>query len=267
MAENTKISWATHTFNPWIGCQKVGPACDGCYAEEMDQRWWGGSHWGPHAERKRTAPANWRPPLKWERQAILTGDRPRVFCLSLGDWADTAVPLRWQLDLAADVIVPTPHLDWLLLTKRIGNAPAMLRAMFPVGVPKNVWIGITVANQAEADRDIPRLLTLKRVWGISIVFLSVEPMLGPIVLRPEWLAGLDWILCGGGSGRCRERLPLSWPRALLEQTRGTDCAFHMKQLAEVEYPKTFRQFDLFPADLRVRELPLAARAEPQGASA
>jgi protein gp37 len=257
MGSDTKISWATHTFNPWIGCQKVGPACDGCYAEDLDARYWGGSHWGPHAERKRTAPANWRQPLKWERQAVASGTRPRVFCLSLGDWADNAVPDAWRADLAA-LIVATPHLDWLLLTKRIGLAEGMLRTMFPAGVPASVWIGITVANQEEADRDIPRLIALNAVLGISIIFLSVEPMLGPIVLRPDWLEHLDWILCGGGSGRCRERLPLSWPRALLAQTRGTACAFHMKQLAEVEYPRTFRQFDLFPADLRVRELPRRA---------
>ena len=32
MAENTKIEWCDHTFNPWIGCTKVSPACDNCYA-------------------------------------------------------------------------------------------------------------------------------------------------------------------------------------------------------------------------------------------
>lgn len=27
MSANTKIEWADHTFNPWIGCTKVGPGC------------------------------------------------------------------------------------------------------------------------------------------------------------------------------------------------------------------------------------------------
>lgn len=287
MAENTKISWATHTFNPWIGCTKVGPPCDGCYAEELDKRYWGGVHWGAGAPRKRTAPGNWRQPLKWERQAVAAGTRPRVFCASLADWADNEVPDEWRVDLAA-LILTTPHLDWLLLTKRIGNAAKMLPAMFPQGVPANVWAGITVADQAEADRDVWRLLQLKQQLGITIAFLSIEPMLGPIDLRrlstlhfrgaevlnaltgrlsgmfggfcPTTLPALDLIFVGGESGRNPRHMPLSWPRALLEQTRGTGCAFHMKQLSQADYPKNYRTFDLFPADLRVRELPAGVAA-------
>ena len=52
MAENTKIEWADHTFNPWMGCTKVSPACDNCYAENlMDTRYgrvrWVGDHGQP----------------------------------------------------------------------------------------------------------------------------------------------------------------------------------------------------------------------------
>jgi protein gp37 len=40
MADTTDIAWADSTFNPWIGCQKVSPACDFCYAEAlMDTRY------------------------------------------------------------------------------------------------------------------------------------------------------------------------------------------------------------------------------------
>ena len=66
MAENSKIEWTHHTFNPWQGCQKVGPGCDHCYAEARDMRFTGGSMWGAHAPRKRTSAANWRQPLKWD---------------------------------------------------------------------------------------------------------------------------------------------------------------------------------------------------------
>ena len=48
MAENTKIEWANHTFNPWFGCQKVGPGCDHCYAEGWAKRS-GLVQWGPEA--------------------------------------------------------------------------------------------------------------------------------------------------------------------------------------------------------------------------
>lgn len=67
MGEVSAIQWTDSTFNPWIGCQKVGPPCDNCYAEALDNRF-GGGHWGPGAPRKRTSVANWREPLNWNRQ-------------------------------------------------------------------------------------------------------------------------------------------------------------------------------------------------------
>src|SRR3954468_1422847 len=95
--ENSKIEWTDHTFNPWIGCQKVSPGCDHCYAEALMDTRWGKVEWGPHGERKRTSEANWKQPLKWARQA--NGRRPRVFCASLADVFDNRVPKEWRLDL------------------------------------------------------------------------------------------------------------------------------------------------------------------------
>lgn len=92
MADNTKIEWADATFNPWIGCTKIGPGCDHCYAEaDFDLR----RHrakWGPGNPRSRTSPANWKMPLQWDRQHAefftVHGRRRRVFCASLGDVFD-----------------------------------------------------------------------------------------------------------------------------------------------------------------------------------
>src|SRR6202011_6098128 len=70
MGEDSKIQWCDHTFNPWIGCQKVSPGCDHCYAERQNaHRKWNGGTWGPHAPRKRTSQATWRNPLRWAKQA------------------------------------------------------------------------------------------------------------------------------------------------------------------------------------------------------
>jgi protein gp37 len=153
MAENSKIEWTNHTFNPWEGCQKVGPGCDHCYAEARDQRFTGGKHWGPGAPRRRTSPANWNQPLRWNKLAQHNAERglprPRVFCASLADVFDNAVPTGWRDDLWA-LIASTPHLDWLLLTKRPGNIAAMLPPSWGAGWP-NVWLGCTVVNQTEAD--------------------------------------------------------------------------------------------------------------------
>lgn len=61
MGETTNISWCDKTFNPWIGCTKVGPACDGCYAEAMMDTRYGRVIWGKPGQRAthvRTAPSN-----------------------------------------------------------------------------------------------------------------------------------------------------------------------------------------------------------------
>lgn len=188
MSENSKIEWCHHTFNPWTGCTKVGPGCDHCYAEGWAKRS-GIVQWGPSAERRRTSEANWRNPLKWNAEAKRLGIRYRVFCASLADVFDNEVPDEWRADLF-DLIARTPNLDWLLVTKRIGNVERMvmdaLRTMFvrtnqePTTWPwANVWLGITVVNQAEADRDIPKLLATPA----AVRFLSAEPLLGPVNLR------------------------------------------------------------------------------------
>lgn len=192
MSEQTNIEWADSTFNPWIGCTKVGPGCDHCYASTMDARkvFKGVTHWGPGVERMRTSDSNWNLPLKWndEHDAFFAkhGRRRRVFCASLADVFDNEVIPSWRADLMM-LIDTTPNLDWLLVTKRIGNAKVMLqdasdllepvhrRLTFPL---PNLWLGATVVNQAEADRDIPKLLKTPA----AIRFLSMEPLLGAVDL-------------------------------------------------------------------------------------
>ncbi|WP_143292922.1 DUF5131 family protein, partial [Burkholderia pseudomallei] len=176
MSENSKIEWCDHTFNPWEGCQKVGPGCDHCYAEARNARFSGGTavNWGPGAPQRRTSPANWRKPMKWNRDGAfyaIHGHRQRVFCASLADVFDNTVDPAWRADLFR-LIADTPNLDWLLLTKRIGNVAAMLREIGIDRLPDNVWIGATIVNQEEADRDIPKLLAVPA----RVRFLSMEPL-------------------------------------------------------------------------------------------
>jgi len=199
MATDSKIEWCDHTFNPWIGCTKVsnaatgGGGCDHCYAEVSTParvlRSKGEETWGAGAPRVRTSEANWKMPLRWNAQHetffAQHGRRQRVFCASLADVFDNAVDPRWRVDLF-DLIAATPNLDWLLLTKRIGNAFHMIetataaqRAVDPgVDVVFNVWLGATIVNQAEADRDIPKLLAVPA----RVRFLSMEPLLRPVNL-------------------------------------------------------------------------------------
>src|ERR1700675_129525 len=98
MAQNSKIEWTDHTFNPWIGCTNVSPGCDHCYAESMSKRY-GWAKWGAGEKRRRTSEANWRKPLLWNRQAEGFSQRRRVFCASLADVFDNQVPDEWRTDL------------------------------------------------------------------------------------------------------------------------------------------------------------------------
>ncbi len=223
MGKNSAISWTDHTFNPWWGCQRVGPGCDHCYAADLDKRT-GGNYWDAGVLPRRTLPANWSKPIRWNRVAKATGIRAKVFCASMADVFDNRVPAEWRADLWA-LIADTPYLDWIIVTKRPGNMLAMLPDNWVRDNATltfyNVWIMATVVNQFEADRDIPKLLDV-RAW---VRGLSIEPQLGPIVIRDDWLDRLDWIINGQESGPQRRPFDEDWTRTLRDQCAGrTDMA-------------------------------------------
>lgn len=85
MGQTTGISWTDHTFNPHIGCAKVHAGCAHCYAERDFDTRRGVAEWGPNGTRIITSSANWKQPLKWNRDAEAVGQRRRVFCASLAD--------------------------------------------------------------------------------------------------------------------------------------------------------------------------------------
>ena len=258
MAENSKIEWTHHTFNPWIGCQKVGPGCDHCYAEAWDARGLQQreSRWGPHADRTRTSAGNWSKPRAWNKAAAGLAERPRVFCASLADVFDnhTSILPEWRADLWA-LIRATPNLDWLLLTKRPGNIAKMLPPDWGDGYP-NVWLGCTVVNQDEADRDVPKLLAVPA----RVRFLSMEPLLGPVDLTElknpavtigehiysaldcdvdpeddEWHgAKIHLVIVGGESGPGARPMHPDWARSLRDQCQAAGVAFFFKQWGEWE---------------------------------
>lgn len=255
MAENSNIEWTHHTFNPWIGCTKVGPGCDHCYAEVWDSRGLQQkeTRWGPHAARTRTSAANWRKPLAWDKAAAAAGERHRVFCASLADVFDNHASIMpdWRDDLWS-LIKATPNLDWMLLTKRPGNIGNMLPVPFDFEKQyPNVWLGCTVVNQAEADRDVPKLLAVPA----AVRFLSMEPLLGPVALHNLPIGGgrlnaltgetlfpdgdydpdndrLDLVIVGGESGHGARGMHPDWARSLRDQCVAAGVAFFFKQWGE-----------------------------------
>lgn len=227
MGEVTKIEWADHTFNPWIGCTKVSPACDNCYAAELMDVRYGRARWGAGEDRVRTAPSNWKQPLKWDRAAAAAGTRPFVFCSSLADVFDNEVDELWRADLFR-LIEATPNLVWLLLTKRIGNVVKMTDAErgCPV-LPANAAVGATMANQEEYDRDRMKLRDVKLRRDPLFTFGSFEPLLGPVILDGY---APDWIIVGGESGRNARPMYLDWARRLHGQSTRLRRVFNFKQV-------------------------------------
>lgn len=251
--EGTGISWCDLTMNPWLGCTRVSPACDHCYAATFVEGRLGhmGVKWGPGEDRRRTGASNWAKPPRWDRIAAEAGVRLKVFCASLADVFDSAVDVEWRDDLG-DLISATPSLDWMLLTKRIGNARRFLPAMFPDGVPGNVALGVTVVSQEEADRDLPKALAIKRGLGVKRLFLSMEPLLGPPNLT-RYLAGVDLVIVGGESGRGARSMPDEWPVDLGRQCAEAGVPFHFKQRSQADHPRTYHRPETFPPALQIRE--------------
>jgi protein gp37 len=188
MAENSKIEWTTHTFNPWRGCTKVSPGCAHCYAETLSHRNPGTlGVWGPNGTRVVASEATWREPVRWNAAAAKAGERHRVFCASLADlfegWpgqmTDSAGSPLWTGPLfepggkehahwwragergdsrpldqchvlfrLLDLIRRTPSLDWLLLTKR----------------PQHIGLGLAAASRCVYGGDVDDTLIWLSNW-------------------------------------------------------------------------------------------------------
>ncbi|KZL17631.1 Phage protein Gp37/Gp68 [Pseudovibrio axinellae] len=246
MAENTNIEWCDHTFNPWMGCTKISPACDNCYAEAMMQERLKKVKWGAKEPRQRTSSMNWKMPLKWDRDARITSTRPRVFCASLADVFDKEAPQEWREDLWS-LIEATPHLDWLILTKRPQNIQKLCHWSYGT-FPDNVWMGATVEDKASAAQRIKHL----GQTPCKVRFLSCEPLMEPVDLtdivgfcgerlnaltgyiheHDSWVHSIDWVIAGGESGsRARPTHPDCF-RSLRDQCAAAGVPFLFKQWGE-----------------------------------
>lgn len=307
MGAETKIQWCDHTFNPWRGCTKVSPGCAHCYAETMSKRNPAVlGVWGNDGTRVVAADSYWREPLKWNQAAAHgvcvecgtpcrnTGiaidcecgqigavgrvRRPRVFCASLADVFEDRPELVAPRRRLFELIAATPHLDWLLLTKRPENiirlwpgtgdaAPAMHEDENGNRVLRNVWLGVSVEDQPRADERIPQLLATPAL----VRFLSCEPLLGPINLDaalrfprfdacPRCMppgdpccpyccgsfgvpAGdrVEWVIVGGESGPKARPCNVAWVRSIVEQCKAAGVACFVKQLGANVWGEMFGQ--------------------------
>ncbi len=268
----TKIEWCDLTINPIVGCSKCSPGCDNCYAEKMAIRLAG--HSGKTGERYQNvthffpeAGKGWNGSVDVDFSCFwdLPRKPARIFVGSMGDVFHPRVS-QDAINTLFFQLAGCPQHTFMLLTKRPRNASVMLSHVPHKGAPwpvKNVWLGVTVCNQAEVDEKIPRLLSTPAAKR----FVSVEPMLEPVDLS-SWMlcslpdceqcdkdcgaheefgsSGLDWVICGGETGPGARPMNPDWARSLRNQCNAVDVPFFFKQMSG----KT-----LIPDDLMVREIP------------
>lgn len=228
--KGSKIAWTDDTFNIVWGCEKVSPACDNCYAEELDDRYYGkggDTHWGKNP-RKIMSDKYWREPLKWDREAAAANERRLVFCSSMADVFENNDTVEVQRQRLWLLIERTPNLRWLLLTKR----PQNIRRMLPRhlhGVP-NIWLGTTVENP-------DYLWRIDKVCEVEapVHFVSMEPLLAETSVKSKadhfyngW-RGINWLIMGCESGDKSRPTPIDHYRRLRDETMSYGTALLLKQ--------------------------------------
>lgn len=266
MAETSAIGWTDATVNFWWGCTKVGPGCDWCYAESWANRF-GDNLWGPSVPRRWIKGAirlihkldndySW-----WAADAEIgqmhPNPRRRVFIQSMSDLFDKEVPIEWLAE-AWSHIVACDRIDVQIVTKRISIVEKRLAAIGATKWPQHVGLIISVVNQEEANRDIPRLLALQEKLGIPWVGLSMEPLLGPVVINPVWLPLLGWVIVGMESGAHARHQPNEYAQTIVDQCRAVGVPVFVKQLSSGK-AKPITDIEQFPEGLRVRQFPHVQR--------
>lgn len=225
MAENTAISWAHDTFNPWEGCTRISAACDNCYAAVRADRFGNGHLWA--GQLRHTSAANWKQPIRWNAEAANWNGSRRVFCASLADVFDNQAPQAWREDLWA-LIEATPLLTWMLLTKRPQKIVGMVPPAWLINPPENVWYGATIENRATLAQRAHHLADVPA----ALRFWSCEPLLEDLGDVRALLGPIGLIIGGGESGpKARPSHP-DWFRSLRDQCAETGTVFHFKQWGE-----------------------------------
>lgn len=260
MAGSTGIEWTDATWNPIRGCARVSEGCRNCYAEGVAKRFSGPGR-PYHGLIARTG--QWNGGVMVVEHLLdwpLRKRKPqRIFVNSMSDLFHEAVPDEW-IDQIFAVMALAPQHTFQVLTKRpermreyfadlglraemIGiEAEAIggidrhtedLKQRWPLPLP-NVWLGVSVEDQATADVRIPLLLQTPA----AVRWVSAEPLLGPVDLLYSAFDGawpfkemgqLDWVVVGGESGRNARPMHPYWARSLRDQCQAAGVPFLFKQ--------------------------------------
>ncbi len=234
------IEWTDETWNPTVGCSKVSPGCDNCYAINVAHRAMQPAHEGltivQDGQRPdwtgevRLLPDRLDTPLHWRKPR-------RVFVDSMSDLFHPDVPYRFAREVfnvmrLCDGTLPAnggrrfPSHTFQVLTKRPQRMAelASTRALGydPERPPPNVWLGTSI----ESDRYAFRADHLRRTPA-AVRFLSLEPLLGPLPSLD--VSGIDWVIVGGESGPGARPMHPQWVRDIRNRCVAAGVAFFFKQ--------------------------------------
>ncbi len=232
MAGETKIEWATDTWNPVRGCAKVSPGCKHCYAETFAERWRGiPGHAYEQGFDLRLVPEALEVPIKWSRPRL-------IFVNSMSDLFWEEVP-RGYVDSVFDVMTRAVHHTFQMLTKRAGRLREYMASNYGgrIAPPPNVWLGVSVEDRKYG---LPRVDDL-RATPAAVRFLSVEPLLESLGRLD--LAGIDWVICGGESGAKARPMQPDWAREVRDACAAQGVPFHFKQWGGVHKKAAGRVLD------------------------
>lgn len=249
--KDSHIEWTDNTFNPWIGCTKVSPGCDRCYAEfSASTRWKRVTGWGPKHARRRPSRQTLAAPHKWNRAAEKAGRRERVFCASWADVFDDhpSIKQEWRKSLWR-TIRDTPALDWLLLTKRPENFERFLPPEWGDGY-ENVCLMVTAEDQKRVDSRIPILLETPARWRA----ISVEPMIDAVDLT-KYIDAIDWVIVGGESLKGARPMNPNWVRCVRDLCEESNTRFLFKQWGFCHPDRVSEKVHRFPDGEKVHYRP------------
>ena len=209
MADHSRIEWTEATWNPTVGCTKVSPGCDHCYAERLTRRFRSAY---PDGFALTLRPEALDLPRRWRRPRV-------VFVNSMSDLFHAKVPTSYLAEVFA-VMEACPQHTFQILTKR---AERLARLAPRLPWPPNIWMGVSV----ETRDYLWRIDYLRRVPA-AVRFVSAEPLLRS--LGSISLVGIDWLIAGGESQAGARPAHPDWFRELRDQCASAAVAFFLKQL-------------------------------------
>ncbi len=243
MSDNTKIQWTDATWSPVVGCSKVSPGCQNCWAERMAYRLSAIESNRIYKarqiyERKYSLhivnPDGWTGNIICDESVLdkpLHWKKPRmIFVCSMGDLFHESVPFTFLTKVMAMAEKCKQH-TFLLLTKRPERMADCFKDMPP---PSNTWLGVTAENQEMADKRIPILLQIPA----AVRFVSIEPMLSGINMeRFEGKKGkiFQCLKCGWKDDDTKltgGNLSMNCPKCNARNTLGAN---HKDELKAIEY--------------------------------